>query len=733
MTAWRGGRWATVAPAVALVLGCSSTSTTVDAGARDSAIADTPADLTTDLATPHDGFAPDAGDVPELGPDGGRDGGPHDGDPGDVRDGSLKPPVDPSFCWRRVPAPANVLNLAVSGPDDVWMMTSAAVHHWDGKTTSALPPHGISAAHSWVAGPNDVWVAGNGLKRWMGTNWITFSTANISDITGRGPDDAWWATADGHVFHWDGANPRDTSLSANPISAGNTSSILWEVAADDVWHFGADPSRTGTSQIAHYDGSKWTVVSDPTSPMMKDRSFISAWGSGSKDIWVGVLKLVARPNSALTASGELWHYDGASWSISATPAASPSLTRVRSLWGTGPSDVWAAVGTHHLPLSQLWHWNGTQWTAIDTDALYVSQVAGVSAKDWWAYGIDAPALGPPTGPALFHVDGRCDTGAADGGAGDAAAPSGGFEWTQDIEYDGTRAAWVFSPDDVWRAASNGVDRWDGTTWANVLSTDPYVPTGERPAKLWASGPTNLWAAGATIQQWDGRAWTDRSITTAARPNSKSLWGAAADDVWTVVYQNGAPLLGTSPWHWNGQAWTEATVPASAQGMVQAVWGASSRDVWAVGRGSQVAPSAGLFLHWDGTSWSQVPGDSTVALTSLSATGLWGSGANDVWAIGTGFEGAMQRTVIWHYDGKAWKRAQAAPAASCVFGNGPSNVWFCGEGAQLHHFDGNAFSTIDIGVSSVTLAGGAVAGADELWAWGSYPGSAEVLFHGRLRK
>ncbi|MBN9161526.1 MAG: hypothetical protein J0I07_11215, partial [Myxococcales bacterium] len=59
--------------------------------------------------------------------------------------------------------------------------------------------------------------------------------------------------------------------------------------------------------------------------------------------------------------------------------------------------------------------------------------------------------------------------------------------------------------------------------------------------------------------------------------------------------------------------------------LHAVWGTGPNDVWAVG-------AEGTILHFDGVAW-------TVSSTGLGSgqevnlTGIWGSGPNDVWAVG----------------------------------------------------------------------------------------------------
>jgi hypothetical protein len=50
-------------------------------------------------------------------------------------------------------------------------------------------------------------------------------------------------------------------------------------------------------------------------------------------------------------------------------------------------------------------------------------------------------------------------------------------------------------------------------------------------------------------------------------------------------------------------------------------------------------------------------------------GIWGSGANDVWAVGA------QNNIV-HYDGAAWTNvvSGANGSLSAIWGSGPNDVW-----------------------------------------------------------
>ncbi|AKV03978.1 hypothetical protein AKJ09_10641 [Labilithrix luteola] len=65
-------------------------------------------------------------------------------------------------------------------------------------------------------------------------------------------------------------------------------------------------------------------------------------------------------------------------------------------------------------------------------------------------------------------------------------------------------------------------------------------------------------------------------------------------------------------------WCPVPADVSAFTALTAVWGSGKNDVWAVG-------SNGAVLHWDGASWVTTPTKRTNTFNAV-----WGSGANDVW-------------------------------------------------------------------------------------------------------
>ena len=82
----------------------------------------------------------------------------------------------------------------------------------------------------------------------------------------------------------------------------------------------------------------------------------------------------------------LWHFDGTSWSSQAL-----GDSEVHAIWGTGPTNVWAAGDYRKVA-----HFDGSRWRLQEHEAQRVDALAGSGPDDIWAWGH----------PGLFHFDGR---------------------------------------------------------------------------------------------------------------------------------------------------------------------------------------------------------------------------------------------------------------------------------------------------------------------------------------
>jgi len=103
--------------------------------------------------------------------------------------------------------------------------------------------------------------------------------------------------------------------------------------------------------------------------------------------------------------------------------------------------------------------------------------------------------------------------------------------------------------------------------------------------------------------------------------------------------------------------------------LQSLWGSSANDVYAVGDG-------GTILHYDGSQW-------TIMSTGTKDImyGVWGSAANDVYAVAV--------KAILHYDGTDWTRLSFDIPGYLygIWGTSSTDIFAVGEVGTILHYDG----------------------------------------------
>lgn len=101
--------------------------------------------------------------------------------------------------------------------------------------------------------------------------------------------------------------------------------------------------------------------------------------------------------------------------------------------------------------------------------------------------------------------------------------------------------------------------------------------------------------------------------------------------------------------------------------------------------------------------------------------IWGSGPNDVFAVGGPLGNSGFEALVLHHDGEAWTdlRAGGTDTFWWVHGTKGDDVWMVGERGRITHYDGATFVEHDAGVDA-TLWGTFAFAADDVWAVGGTP-------------
>jgi len=317
---------------------------------------------------------------------------------------------------------SNVLNgVSVRSPCNAWAvgnsLTTVNNHrtllsfivHWDGAswTPSQNPGVGdllgavaaISATSAWAVGTH---LDSNGaahtlIEHWDGTSWTQVASpspgtgSTLRAVAATSATNAWavgaFSDSGGSeqtlIEHWDG-----TSWTQVPSPSPGTLNGVIGIG----WAVGQQTTSSGADQtvIEHWDGRKWSVVPGADLGSGSTGSLAAVSATSPANIWaVGTLRA-----SDGSAQDLIEHYDGTSW----TQSASPGPGELTGVSVTGASDAWAVGGSQ---IGQIVHYDGTSWTPVPSQPVGgLNAVSASSPASVWAVGDGTP------GPTLaLHL--RC--------------------------------------------------------------------------------------------------------------------------------------------------------------------------------------------------------------------------------------------------------------------------------------------------------------------------------------
>src|SRR5262249_18448936 len=133
--------------------------------------------------------------------------------------------------------------------------------------------------------------------------------------------------------------------------------------------------------IEAWDGQRWTIANAPQPGSQRDMLFSAAAASAS-DVWaVGDQEGADGRFETLVE-----HFDGARWSVVASPDPGSAGNPLYGVAAAGPDDVWAVgqqVGAGGPERSLVEHWNGTRWSVVPSagNGSASGMLFGVTAGD----------------------------------------------------------------------------------------------------------------------------------------------------------------------------------------------------------------------------------------------------------------------------------------------------------------------------------------------------------------
>ena len=498
------------------------------------------------------------------------------------------------------------------------------------------------------------------------SSWWRESPGFTDDITRSfviASNDIWWVSEYDALVHWDGV-----ALAKIRIDTTINVKSLWAAGPREIY-------LSGTTGVWRGDGSRWDQVADFRGANVEIGGI---WGTSSRDIFVSGKQRVG--GKAL-----VFHFDGRAW----TPVTIGKDGASFPVWGTSSKDIIAAG-----PNGLLSRFDGSTWKTMvlagETGPLHALWIR--SASDIWAAGDKG---------ALFHGDGKtwstvdhppCSAiqriwGDPSGKiyviAGDKFLSFDGTKWSTSA-YPTHGTVWSIcgtSDRDIYIAGGNGaIFHYDGRDWSSVGNVTTQSLNG-----IWGTPGGPVWAVGAggTLLRREAGTW--KTQTPPIRNFFTDVWGSSQQDIFVVGGKGGSIL------HFDGGTWQ--TMPSPTNEILTSLWGTGPRDVFAGGTGT--------LLHYDGQAWSVMQ---EALWNKVSVVGIWGSSANDVFAITSDYYSQGGR--IFHYDGATWTPMLQDESLKfrAIWGSGPRDVYAVGSRTFLH-YDGRTWSPVPGAAQSFTSIGG----------------------------
>jgi len=320
---------------------------------------------------------------------------------------------------------------------------------------------------------------------------------------------------------------------------------------------GEGPGATVSSLIERWDGSAWRVVTSSGAWHLNGVAAISpqdAWAVGNAPVGESQPVMLADGGAASYPAALVAHWNGARWSVTASPSPSATYSALTSVAAVSANDIWA-VGAYKptvgvmLPLIE--RWDGARWRTVAGPSLpgvIESELHGIAripgTNQLWTVGYTLRGQRPSYEQALIE---RWDGAVWQAVAG-PALPDGAY---------GSRLNGVvaLSTTDAWAVgsytASNYTTRaliahWDGASWTLATAPDTWgslagvAGFGSRDARAVGGSYTN--AGGGALRafalRWDGVVWAPSAIPFPPLSTATDLMALAADGAggfWAVGY------------------------------------------------------------------------------------------------------------------------------------------------------------------------------------------------------
>jgi len=254
----------------------------------------------------------------------------------------------------------------------------------------------------------------------------------------------------------------------------------------------------------------------------------------------------------------------------------------------------------------------------------------------------------------------------------------------------------------------GTGCFDSRTLCRDIDFTKEIPLGNNEfLDIWGIG-TEFFAATSDDKMFHTTGLSWKPMAGPFNGSVRGIWGSSVTDVFAVGGELG-PQYGI--YHYDGVMWTLMTATPANPVDLYDVWGTGPNDVWAVGQGSTV-------LHYDGATWTK---QTTPITAGLDLRAVYAAGVNDVFVGGYygGIGGAL-----YHYNGTWVNQTPSGALVTQLYGRSGTDIYAIDVGQnRLYHYNGSWTQvtpgcTYNGGAVTYDAVGGLVGGAVVVSGWPS---------------
>ncbi len=422
-------------------------------------------------------------------------------------------------------------------------------------------------------------------------------------------------------------NPKGGEAELRAVTCTSTSNCY---AVGSSVTFGPT-TLSATTLIEHWDGSKWSIIPSPTPAGGSDVTLSAVTCTTATDCFAVGGTSTFSFSSILTITGAplIEHWDGAAWTIVASPTPSNTVTAELNGVACPSANSCFAVGDYEARATGgalMEHWDGTSWSVVANPDAAGAVHAIVSPR------LD---LGFGSSPTLFGIS--CPSAMSCTAVGES-----------------------FS-------GSALIERWDGATWTIVANPTPRNAFSVQLLNVSCSSPFDCSAVGTADVETEGGGII--SIEGGGTPVTEHWNGT----IWSIVAQPAGGLFGeltgvscpTSGYcaavgdsalaqQWNGAAWSIAPFGAkTSQSHLNGVACPAAQSCFAVGSYDTNTRSSTLVEHWNGSKWAIVPSPNPKGSTDVELISVSCPTATSCFAVGYTSSSQSEQALIERWNGKTW--------------------------------------------------------------------------------